>query len=43
MECFAEFIKPIEFIGTCGDEPGPPPGGAAWDENTHWDNNVYWI
>lgn len=43
MECFAGFIRPIEFIGTCGgDDPGPRPGGASWDENTPWDNGIYW-
>lgn len=42
MEGFVGFIRPIEFIGTCGEVPGPPQGGAAWDENTPWDNNIYW-
>jgi hypothetical protein len=43
MQCFAGFICEADWIGKCcGDTPGPPPGGAAWDENTPWDNNVYW-
>lgn len=42
MECFIGWIKPIEFIGACGDDPGPPVGQVAWDEETPWDNNTYW-
>lgn len=44
MECFAEFVCQIRFIGECcgGDDPGPPPGGASWDDNTPWDNGIYW-
>lgn len=42
MYDFIGFIEPVRFINEGGEVPGPPPGGAAWDNNTPWDNNVYW-
>lgn len=44
MECdlaFIKEVKEVDFIGECGDQP-IPPGQVSWDENTPWDNNIYW-
>lgn len=42
MECFIHEVKKIDWIGVCDDDPGPPAGQVAWDNNTPWDNNTYW-